>query len=67
MTKNPYESIINKQLLVVKIIVKSTAKEINSIKKIKLELIILSTLSFPFILDLHSVFQSDKRLFLITE
>ena len=50
-----------------KILNKVKIKENDLIENTKVERIILSTLSFPFIVNLHSSFQTNNRLFIITE
>lgn len=50
-----------------KILDKGKIKENDLVENSKVERIILSTLSFPFIVQLHCSFQSTSRLFLVTE
>ena len=54
-------------LYAMKVLNKKKIKEKDLIENSKVERIILSTLSFPFIVDLHYSFQTTSRLFLVTE
>lgn len=50
-----------------KILIKDKMKENDLVENSKVERIILSKLSFPFIVDLKYSFQSSTKLFLVTE
>lgn len=61
------ESKINKKLYAMKILNKDKIKDHDLIENSKVERILLSILSFPFIVELYCSFQTSKRLFLVTE
>lgn len=55
------------KLYAMKVLNKNKVKESDCVENSKVERIILSTLSFPFIVDLFWSFQTSSRLFLVTE
>ncbi len=61
------QSKINNNLYAMKVLNKKKIKENDLIENSKIERIILSTLTFPFMVDLFFSFQTSKRLFLVTE
>ena len=61
------ESIHSRKMYAMKVLNKEKIKENDLIENSKVERILLSLLSFPFIVELYCSFQTTKRLFLVTE
>lgn len=55
------------KLFAMKILEKLHIKESDLIENSKVERIILSQISYPFVVDLHFSFQTSRRLYLVTE
>lgn len=55
------------QMYAMKVLEKTQIRDSDLIENSKVERIILSQVSFPFIVDLYYSFQTNKRLYLVTE
>lgn len=55
------------QIYAMKVLEKAQIRDSDLVENSKVERIILSQVSFPFIVDLYYSFQTNKRLYLVTE